>query len=285
MNSRGVCKIFHPRRGLIVTSKMTSNRMFIVSATMKVDHSSCLKIEDDETEGLWHKSYGHLNNISLRIMHDKKHVKGLPQMKEISKVCEVCNISKQHHEVMPKKSQWIATEKLKLIHADLCGLISPTSHSGKRYIFLLIDDFSRKSWIYLLTEKKEVFEAFKIFTNLVEKEAGTGVCCLRTYRGGEFNSKTFNQFCVEHGIRRQLAATYTPQKNKVAERRNHTIINMVRCLLTEKNMPKSFWPEAAKWACHVLNRSMTSAVKDMVPEECWSGIKPSVSYFRVFLMH
>lgn len=47
-------------------------------------------------------------------------------------------------------------------------------------------------------------------------------------------------------------------------------------------MPKKFWPEAAKWTCHVLNRSVTNAVKDMVPEECWNGIKPSVSYFRVF---
>lgn len=59
-------------------------------------------------------------------------------------------------------------------------------------------------------------------------------------------------------------------------------MNMVRCVLTEKNLPRKFWPEAAKWTCHVLNRSMTNAVKDMVPEECWSGIKPSVGYFRIF---
>lgn len=203
-------------------------------------------------------------------------------MKEASKVCEVCNIGKQHREAIPKKSQWRATEKLKLIHADLCGPISPISHSGKRYIFLLIDDFSHKSWICLLSEKNEAFDVFKTFKSLVEKEARTSLCSLRTDRGGEFTSNAFNQFCKEHGIQRQLTASYTPQQNGVAERRNHTIMNMVRCLLTEKNMPRSFWPEAAKWTCHVLNRSITNAVKDMVPEECWSGIKPNVGYFRVF---
>lgn len=57
---------------------------------------------------------------------------------------------------------------------------------------------------------------------------------------------------------------------------------MVRCLLEEKNMPSSFWPEAVKWTCHILNRSPSAAVKNMTPEECWSGNKPTVDYFRVF---
>lgn len=215
-------------------------------------------------------------------MHDKQMVKDLPQMKEAVKVCEVCNIGKQHREIIPKKSQWRESEKLKLIHTDLCGPISPTSQGGKRYIFLLVDDFSRKSWMYFLSEKNEAFDVFKTFKSLVEKEAGTSICCLRTDRGGEFTSSMFNRFCEEHGIKRQLTAAYTPQQNGVAERRNRTIMNMVRCLLTEKSMPKRFWPEAAKWTCHILNRSMTSAVQDKVPEEVWSGVKPSVGYFRVF---
>ena len=57
---------------------------------------------------------------------------------------------------------------------------------------------------------------------------------------------------------------------------------MVRSLLSEKKIPKNFWPEAVNWTVHVLNRSPTLAVKDMTPEEAWSGIKPSVEHFRVF---
>jgi len=182
----------------------------------------------------------------------------------------------------PKKSKWRASEKLELIHADLCGPITPISQGGKRYLFVLVDDFSRKTWIYFLADKSETFETFKVFKSSVEKEARTVVRGLRTDRGGEFNSDNFNKFCSDNGIKRQLTAAYTPQQNGVAERRNRTIMNMVRCLLSEKEMPRSFWPEAAKWTAHVLNRSFTRSVKDMVPEEKWSGIKPKVDYFRIF---
>ena len=85
-----------------------------------------------------------------------------------------------------------------------------------------------------------------------------------------------------NGIKRQLTAAYTPQQNGVAERRNQIIMNIVQCLLSEKEMLKKCWPEAARWTAHVLNRSYTKAIKDMVPEEKWCGIKPNVEYFRVF---
>lgn len=209
-------------------------------------------------------------------------VKGLPNLTEAAKVCRVCNVGKQQRGKFPKKSDWRASEKLELIHGDLCGPITPTSHSGKRYLLVFVDDFSRKTWVYFLTDKSESFDMFKTFKSFVEKEAKTSICGLRTDRGGEFTSDKFNQFCKDHGIRRQLTAAYTPQQNGVAERRNRTIMNMVRCLLSEKEMPRSLWPDAARWTAHVLNRSFTKAVKDMVPEERWTGIKPKVDYFRVF---
>ena len=89
-------------------------------------------------------------------------------------------------------------------------------------------------------------------------------------------------FCVNHGIKRQFIAAYTPQQNGVAERKNQTILNMVRCLLSEKEMPKLFRLEVVRWGLHVLNRSLTVAVKEKTPKECWSGNKPNVEYFRIF---
>jgi hypothetical protein len=85
-----------------------------------------------------------------------------------------------------------------------------------------------------------------------------------------------------NGIKRQLTAAFTPQQNGVAERKNQTIMNMVRCMLSEKHVPKFLWAEAVNWAVHILNRSPTLAVKDKTPEEAWSGIKPDVHYFKVF---
>lgn len=183
---------------------------------------------------------------------------------------------------MSKKSQWRASEKLQIIHADLCGPVQPSSNSNKKYFLSFIDDFSRKNWVYFLHDKAETFSLFKSFKSLVEKEAGGSIICLRTDRGGEFNSSAFKEFCKTQGIRRQLTVACTPQQNGVAERKNRTIMNMVWSMLTGRRVPKIFWPEATKSCVHVLNRSPTIAVQGKTLEEAWSGVKPSVDYFRVF---
>ena len=94
---------------------------------------------------------------------------------------------------------------------------------------------------------------FKQFKNYVEKEVGGLIKCLRSDRGGEFTSSEFNEFCMENGIKRQLTVAYTPQQNGVAERKNRTMMNMVRSMLSEKYLPKIFWPEAVNWTTYVLN--------------------------------
>ena len=103
---------------------------------------------------------------------------------------------------------------------------------------------------------------FKRFKSLVEKEAGSLMGCLRIDRGSEFTSKQFNEYCSMNGIKRQLIAAYTPQQNKVAERKNQTIMNLVRNMLSETYIPRKLQLEAVNWCVHVLNRSPTLAIKD-----------------------
>lgn len=94
---------------------------------------------------------------------------------------------------------------------------------------------------------------------------------MKTDPVGERTLGEFDEFCAEQGIKRQLTAAYTPQQNGVAERKNRTVMNMVRCMLSEKKIPKTFWPEAVNWTIYVLNRCPTSTVKNKTPEETWSG--------------
>lgn len=89
--------------------------------------------------------------------------------------------------------------------------------------------------------------------------------CLRTDRGGEFASNEFNEFCSLNGIKKQMTAAYTPQQNGVAKRKNRTILNMVRCMLFEKSLPKEFWAYVVKWSMFVQNRSPTTSLQDMTP--------------------
>jgi len=209
-------------------------------------------------------------------------VRGLPQLPVSTTECTACIIGKQHRKSIPKKSQWRASQRLQLIHADICGPITPISNSKKRYFLYLIDDYNRKTWVYFLAEKSEAFQYFQYFKKFVEKETGQFIKCIRTDRGGEFNSLEFNEFCKQNGIKRQLTIAYTSQQNGVVERKNMTVMNLVRSMLSEKKIPKTFWHEVVNWTIYVLNRCPTFAVKDMTPEKVWSGVKPSVEHFRVF---
>ncbi|CAJ2672444.1 unnamed protein product [Trifolium pratense] len=278
----GECRCYHSKEGLFLQTKMSANRMFVFHATPMSQVSSCFKtVSEDETH-LWHCRYGHLNYNGLKTLQSKKMVTGLPEIRTPSKLCNDCVMGKQQRKPIPKKSLWRATHKLQLIHSDICGPITPSTNSGKRYLITFIDDYSRKIWVSSLSEKSQAFVSFKNFKSMVEKETRASIQCLRTDRGGEFTSHEFNSFCSSHGIKRQLTAAFTSKQNGVAERKNQTIMNMVRCMLSEKHLPKFLWGEAVNLAVHILNRSPTLAVKDKTPEEAWSDIKPAIHYLKVF---
>ncbi|KAJ7957455.1 Retrovirus-related Pol polyprotein from transposon TNT 1-94 [Quillaja saponaria] len=130
--------------------------------------------------------------------------------------------------------------------------------------------------------RREAFKVFKKFKALVEKESGHVIKSLRSDRGGEFTSNEFNIFCETQGIRHPLTVPMTPQQNGVAERKNRTILNMARCLLKSKNMPKEFWAEAVSCAVYLSNRCPTKGVENQTHQEAWSGKKPNVSHLRIF---
>lgn len=276
----GVCRIEDEKLGLIAQVNMTANRMFPLY--LQENTQSCLSARLKVKEWLWHFRYGHLSFGGLKTLQQKNMVTGLPQITIPSEVYEECVVSKQHRNQFPQGKSWRAKATLELVHSDICGPITPCSNGGKRYIITFIDDFSRKVWVYFLQEKSEAFLAFKSYKALVEKEVGSPIKVLRTYRGGEYCSHEFANFCETHGIKRQLTTAYTPQENGVCERKNRTIMNMVRSILSRSCIPKSFWPEAVNWSIHVLNRSPTLVVQNMTTEEAWSGRKPAVHYFRVF---
>ncbi|GAU13723.1 hypothetical protein TSUD_348270 [Trifolium subterraneum] len=278
--SKDVCKIFHEGKGLIVTTQMTVNRMYIILAPVMLP--TCFKVTNKDEGHLWHCRYGHLSFKGLNTLAKREMVKGLPMVKDNQTVCSDCVVSKQHRDTFPKNASWRATSKLELVHSDICGPINPTSNGGSKYFITFTDDVTRKTWTYPLKDKASAFDCFKKFKALIEKESDCTIKCLRTDRGGEFTSSKFNEFCSEHGIKRQLTAAYTPQQNGVSERKNKTLLNMVRSMLVGKCVPKLFWPEAVVWATYVINRSPTLSVKDVTPEEAWSGTKPSVSHFKIF---
>ncbi|KAJ8648794.1 hypothetical protein MRB53_001817 [Persea americana] len=133
----GMCKIYHPVRGLIIQTKMTANRMFVLLARAQVKEASCFHAPAQDLSHLWHCRYGHLSHKGLRTLQYKKMVRGLPPLPTPTTMCTVCVIGKEHRDPIPKKSQWRASQRLHLIHADICGPITPTSNSKKREQLLM----------------------------------------------------------------------------------------------------------------------------------------------------
>ncbi|KAI3788698.1 hypothetical protein L2E82_01471 [Cichorium intybus] len=138
------------------------------------------------------------------------------------------------------------------------------------------------SWVYFLSNKSEALECFKKFKALTEKQSNEKLKVLRTDRGGEFCSIEFDDFCDEHGIKRELTAPHTPEQNGVAERKNRTIGDMGRSMLHEKNLSYGFWAEAVTTAVYLINLSPTKAVWNKTPFEAWHDFKPTISHLRIF---
>nr|KYP35823.1 Retrovirus-related Pol polyprotein from transposon TNT 1-94 [Cajanus cajan] len=265
---------------LIAQVEMKKNRMYKLE--LKIVQDECMQLDLVDEAMKWHLRFGHLHFRGLTELVKKEMVFGLPKIEFEKKFCEECVIGKHARTSFPRSSEYRAKEQLGLIHTDLCGPITPESFSGKKYFVSFIDDFSRKTWVYFLKEKLEVFETFKKFKVMVEKETSKFIKAVRSDRGGEFTSVEFNKYCEEHGIKRFLTAPYSPQQNGVAERKNRTILDMVRSMLKGKNMPKKFWAEAVQCAVYVQNRCPHAKLGEKTPQEIWSGMKPSVSHLRVF---
>ncbi|GKV38975.1 hypothetical protein SLEP1_g46821 [Rubroshorea leprosula] len=189
---------------------------------------------------------------------------------------------KMHKLPFPVNKSLRATQKLELVHTDICGPMRTPSLSQNRYFILFIDDFTRITWVYFLGSKGQALPVFKNFKALVENQSGCRIKKLRSDNGKEYTFNNFNLFCEEAGVDHQLTVSYTPQQNGIAERKNITVMEMARCMLAEKKLPKSFWAEAVYTAVYLLNGLPTKVIKGMTLIEAWYGQKPSANHLKVF---
>jgi len=129
--------------------------------------------------------------------------------------------------------------------------------------------------------KHESFEKFKEFKSQVKNQIGKIIKAFRSDRGGEYLSTEFDEYLKEHGIVSQLTPPGIPQLNGVSERRNHTLLDMVRSMMSYTDMPISFWGFALESALHVLNRIPSKSVSS-TPYEIWHGRKPSLKHVKIW---
>nr|GFB89919.1 zinc finger, CCHC-type [Tanacetum cinerariifolium] len=142
----------------------------------------------------------HLNFNDINKITRKNLVKGIPRINYAGQVCDACLLGKHSRTPFPNQAKFRSKNPLDLVYGDLCGPISPATHSGKKLIFLLVDDCTRFMWAYFLTSKDQALSTFKEFRQQIEMELRMKLRMLRTNKGGEFTSNEFNKYCKEKGI-------------------------------------------------------------------------------------
>ena len=168
---------------------------------------------------------------------------------------------------------------LELLHVDLMGPTRIESLGGKRCIMVIVDDFSRYTWVEFLREKSKACEKLEVLCKRLQNKKGVPIVMIRSDHGKEFENARFESFCEKNGIKKEFLALKTPQQNVVVERNNRVIQEMARVMLLNKQIPQKFWGEVVNTSCHIGNRIFFRAGTKKTAYEIWNGKKPKVKYF------
>ena len=228
--------------------------------------------------------------IDMDVWHARLCHIGVDRMKRLAKegllgslaridlnTCESCLAGKAIRKPFGKATR--AEYPLQLIHSDICGPMNVRARHGASYFITFTDDYTRFGHVYLISHKSEALECFRRYVTLVENQLDKTIKCLRTDRGGEYLSEQFKELCDEKGIVRQLTTPYTPQQNGVSERRNRTLLEMVRSMMAQANLPVSYWGDALLTAAYVLNLVPSKSVTS-TPYELWTGRKHVLAHLK-----
>ncbi|GJY24206.1 putative ribonuclease H-like domain-containing protein [Tanacetum coccineum] len=210
-------------------------------------------------------------------------VKGLPSKIFVNDhTCVTCQKGKQHKASCKTKLVSSISQPLQMLHMDLFGPTSVRSINHKTYCLVVTDDFSRFSWVFFLASKDETSGILKKFITEIENQLNHKVKVIRCDNGTEFKNREMNEFCGFKGIKREFSVARTPQQNRVAERKNKTLIEAARTMLADSLLPTVFWAEAVNTVCYVLNRVLVTKPHNKTPYELIIGRPPSISFMRPF---
>ncbi|GJU23934.1 retrovirus-related pol polyprotein from transposon TNT 1-94 [Tanacetum coccineum] len=172
--------------------------------------------------------------------------------------------------------------RLNLLHMDLCGPMRVASINGKKYILVIVDDYSRYTWTLFLRSKDETPEVLKDFLMMIQRNLQAQVISVRTDRGTKFLNKTLHAYFKEEGIEHQTSTPRTPEQNGVVERQNRTLVEAARTMLSASKLPLSFWAEAVATACYTQNRSIIISTHGKTAYHIINDRKPSIKHLHIF---
>ncbi|GJY45118.1 retrovirus-related pol polyprotein from transposon TNT 1-94 [Tanacetum coccineum] len=170
---------------------------------------------------LWHQRLSHLNFDTINDLAKNDLVIGLPKFKYHKEhLCPSCEQGKSKRASHPPKPVPNSKQRLHLLHMDLCGPMRVESINGKRYILVIVDDYSRYTWVHFLRSKNEAPEVIKTFSKKIQVLLQAPVIIVRTDNGTKFKNQVLKEYFDSVGISHQSSSVRTPQQNRVVEQRN-----------------------------------------------------------------
>jgi transposase InsO family protein len=201
---------------------------------------------------------------------------------EKDRVCSACQAGKQvgvHH---PNKNIMTTDRPLELLHMDLFGPIAYINIGESKSCLVIVNDYSRFTWVFFLQEKSQTQDTLKGFLRRAQNEFSLRIKKIRSDNGTEFKISQIEGFLEDEGIKHEFSSPYTPQQNGVVEMKNRTLLDMARTMVDEYKTPDRFWAEVINTACYSINRLYFHRILKKTSYELLTRKKPNVSYFRVF---
>lgn len=236
----------------------------------------------NDEQWVWHRRLGHVSMRRISRINKLNLVRGLPKLKFNSDaLCEACQKGKFSKPAFKSKNVASTSRPLELLHIDLFGPVKTASIIGNKYGLVIVDDYSRWTWVKFLKHKDESHFVFTEFCNQVQNEKEMNIITVRSDHGGEFENKFFEKYFKENGISHDFSYPRTPQHNGVVEHKNRTLKEMARTMINKTGMVKHFWAEAVHITCNIENRISIRPILEKTPYELWNR-KPNIAYFHPF---
>ncbi|GJZ75883.1 retrovirus-related pol polyprotein from transposon TNT 1-94 [Tanacetum coccineum] len=232
---------------------------------------------------LWNRRLNHLNFGTINDLARKDLVRSLPRLKfEKDHLCSACQLGKSKKHTHTPKAKNTNLEVLNTLDMDLCGPMRVQTINGKKYILVIIDDYSRFTWVKFLRSKDETPEFIIKFLKQIQVGLNKTIRYIRTDNGTKFVNKDLIAYYESVGIFHQKIVLRTLHQNDVVERRNHTLVEAARTMLIFSKASMFLWAEAVATACYTQNQSLIHTRHNKTPYELVHDKKPDLTFFRVF---
>ncbi|GKE26563.1 retrovirus-related pol polyprotein from transposon TNT 1-94, partial [Tanacetum coccineum] len=260
---------------------MTGNRSQLMNFVSKF--LGTVRFKNDQIARIIGYGDYQLGNVVISRLAKDGLARGIPRLKfQKDHLCSAFALGKSKKSSYQPKAEDTNQEKLYLLHMDLCGPMCMAIINEKSYILVIVDDYSRFTWVGFLKTKDEAPVAIIKCIKNIQVRLNATVRNVRTDNQTEFVNQTLHEFYENVGISHQTSVARTPQQNGVVKRRNQTLVEAARTMLIFSKASLFLWAEAINTACYTQNRSLIRHRYNKTSYELMQDKKPDLSFFHVF---